>query len=317
MSDLLHAYASCRDVARREAKNFYYAFRVLPEHKRNAMCAVYSFMRHADDIADDESKTLDERRAAMAAWLTEWRATRAGAPTKNHMFIALAHTQQLFKIPDQLLEELVQGTSMDLDPPSSEPAPGQAMALSNGLQGYRTFSDLYRYCYLVASVVGLVCIHIFGYTDPAAELLAEKTGIAFQLTNILRDIKEDAERGRIYLPQELLEEFRLTNADVLGLANGAPIQANARAMIDALAVQAWRYYEAAGQLLPLIEPDSRPALWVLVRIYSELLHRIEDVQGDVFRQRISVPTTRKLLILARGAVHSVLAKNPPAPVPQR
>ena len=274
-------------------------------------------MRHADDIADDESQTLEQRRATMAAWLTEWRATRAGAPTTNHMFLALADTQQRFKIPDQLLEELVQGTSMDLDPPSPDPTPGHAVALAEGLQGYRTFPDLYRYCYLVASVVGLVCIHIFGYTDPAAELLAEKTGIAFQLTNILRDIKEDAERGRIYLPQDLLEEFSLSSADVLRLAAGAPIQPNARAMIDALAVQAWRYYAAATELIPLIEPDSRPALWVLVKIYSELLHRIEQVQGDVFHERISVPPARKMLILARGAVQSVLAKNPPVPVPQR
>jgi len=310
MSDLLHAYATCRDVARREAKNFYYAFRVLPEHKRNAMCAVYSFMRKADDIADDESKTLEQRRATMSEWLAAWRAARAGAPTTDHMFLALADTQQRFHIPDQLLEELVQGTSMDLELPSADPTPGHAVALADGLQGYRTFPDLYRYCYLVASVVGLVCIHIFGYTDPAAELLAEKTGIAFQLTNILRDVKEDAERGRIYLPQDLLHEFNLSSQEVLALAAGAPLQPNARAMLSALSVQAWRYYESAQHLLPLIDPDSRPALWVLVRIYSELLHRIEEAQGDVFSQRIAVPTSRKLFILASGTAQALLAKKP-------
>ncbi|QHN04037.1 phytoene/squalene synthase family protein [Granulicella sp. WH15] len=308
MSGLTEAYAVCSEIARREAKNFYYSFRVLPEHKRNAMCAVYAFMRRADDIADDESQTVEQRRETMAAWLAEWRLARAGAPTDNPVFIAVADVQQRFKIPDQLLEELVQGTSMDLEPVSAEPRDGHAVQLADGTMGYRSFEDLYRYCYLVASVVGLVCIRIFGYSDPAAELLAEKTGIAFQLTNILRDIKEDAERGRIYLPQQLLEEFGITSAEIRALAGGAPLRTNDRAMIDALSVQAWEYYAAADKLLPLIDRDSRPALWVLVRIYSELLHKIEHAHGDVFSKRARVSTPGKLWILAQGAAKSVLRR---------
>jgi phytoene synthase len=315
VTPLQSAYKLCRHIAKREAKNFYYSFRVLPRHKSDAMCAVYAFMRRADDIADDESQTLDQRRATMAAWLDAWRVSRTGAtppPTGNatdpQVFLAVADVQQRFQIPDQLLEELVQGTSMDLEPPSLDPRPGDPIELEGGLQGYRTFPDLYRYCYLVASVVGLVCIRIFGYTDPAAEILAEKTGIAFQLTNILRDIKEDAERGRIYLPQDLLHEFGLTNQDVLALANGATLTPHARAMINALSVQAWEYYASSKQLLPLIDADSRPALWVLVKIYSGLLNGIERRQGDVFSTRVRVSTPRKLLILAQGAAQAISPK---------
>ncbi len=300
------AYAICQDIARREAKNFYYAFRVLPAHKRDGICAVYAFMRKADDLADDESMSIPERRLAMAAWLSAWRESRAGGPTDDPVFIALADAQRRFDISDKLLEELVQGTSMDLGEAGS--GDGQAIDLGNGLQGYRTFEDLYRYCYLVASVVGLVCIKIFGYTDPEAELLAEKTGIAFQLTNILRDVKEDAERGRIYLPQGLLQEFGVTNDDLLAMTRGQTMRPHDRAMLGALAVQAWQYYRAAAQLLPLIDADSRPALWVLVEIYSDLLERIDRRGCDVFSSRVSVPTSKKLAILLQGFARAMRAK---------
>lgn len=293
------AYTFCRGVAKREAKNFYYAFRVLPKAKSDSMCAVYAFMRRADDISDDESKTLEERRVEMAAWLADWRAARSGATSKDAVFVALNDTQRRFAIADELLEELVRGTTMDLEPGGD--APGSSVELRDGLQGYRTFEDLYRYCYLVASVVGLVCIRIFGYSDPAAELLAERTGVAFQLTNILRDVKEDAERGRIYIPQDMLHEFGMTNEDVVALAGGRALKANERAMITGLSVQAWEYYEAGRQLIPLLDADSRAAMWVLVKIYSGLLAKIDLREGDVFSERVSVPTRQKVFALVRGA----------------
>jgi phytoene synthase len=161
------------------------------------MCAVYAFMRRADDISDDESKPIEARRAEMDRWLQ--RLARLAHPiaapvntSHDPVFLALGDTQRASTSPTSLLEELVAGTTMDLEPraPNEESQP----------QTYATFDDLYRYCYLVASVVGLVCIRIFGYTDPRAEKLAEETGVAFQLTNILRDVKEDAERNRIYSP---------------------------------------------------------------------------------------------------------------------
>jgi phytoene synthase len=288
------AYAVCRAIAKREAKNFYYAFRVLPEHKSNAMCAVYAFMRRADDIADDESLPLDERRAVMGQWVQAWRTARSTGASDDPVFLALNDTQQRFHIPDALLEELVQGTTMDLEPTAS-----------NEIQTYATFDDLYRYCYLVASVVGLVCIRIFGYSDPRAEKLAEETGVAFQLTNILRDVKEDAERGRIYLPLDLLHESGVTIDRVKALAARAPMQPNERALLEKLGQRAEVYYASADRLLPLIDADSRAALWVLVTIYHRLLHKIIHARYDVFTRRISVPTAGKLTILAQGAAISM------------
>jgi len=290
---IAEAYAVCSSIAQREAKNFYYAFRVLPEYKRNAMCAVYAFMRRADDISDDESIPIAECRSTMQRWLEAWRAARSGASTGDPIFIALNDTQKRFNIPDTLLEELVQGTSMDLEP---QPV---------GLQTYATFDELYRYCYLVASVVGLVCIRIFGYSDPRAEKLAEETGVAFQLTNILRDVKEDLERGRVYLPLDLLGDFGVSLDRVRALAQGASITASERAMLHALGTRAEQYYTSAQRLLPMINRDSRAALWVLVRIYHELLHKIAKADSDVFTRRISVPTSEKLWILTQGAAMSL------------
>jgi phytoene synthase len=283
----------CRTIAQKEAKNFYYAFRVLPEHKRNAMCAVYAFMRRADDISDDETLPIAERREVMAKWLAAWREARCTGVSEDAVFLALNDTQRRFAIPDALLEDLVRGTTMDLEPRADG---------SRELQTFATFQDLYQYCYLVASVVGLVCIKIFGYIDPRAEKLAEETGVAFQLTNILRDVKEDAERGRIYLPLDLLEEFSVSVDRVRSLAGGSAMQPNERAMLQSLGAQAESYYQSASRLLPLIDADSRAALWVLVTIYHGLLLRISRAHSDVFTRRISVSTPAKLSILAQGAV---------------
>lgn len=287
---LAEAYAACRTIAQREAKNFYYAFRVLPRHKSDAMCAVYAFMRKADDIADDESLAIADRRQAMTAWVDAWRIARSSGVSNNPVFLALNDTQKQFGISNELLEELVQGTTMDLDPRAEE----------GKVQTFATFEDLYRYCYLVASVVGLVCIRIFGYTDKRAEKLAEETGIAFQLTNILRDVKEDAERGRVYLPLDLLGESGTNSEQVLALAGGAPIQPAERTVLRSVATKAQDYYASAEKLLPLIDKDSRAALWVLVNIYHDLLLRIEQRDGDVISERVTVPAIVKLRILARG-----------------
>ena len=285
------AYAACREIARREAKNFYYAFRVLPEHKSDAMCAVYAFMRRADDIADDESISVEQRRATMSDWVEAWRTARSSGVSDDPVFLALNDTQKQFAIPDALLEELVQGTTMDLAP--------QPVAAGK-TQTFATFDELYHYCYLVASVVGLVCIRIFGYTNVRAEKLAEETGVAFQLTNILRDVKEDAERGRVYLPLDLLHEFGTSLERVEELAQRAPMASSERAMLHRIGAKAAEYYASADKLLPLIDKDSRAALWVLVTIYRDLLVRIERSDCDVFSRRVRVPTASKLMILARG-----------------
>ena len=205
----------------------------------------------------------------------------------------MGDTQIKFGIPDALLEELVQGTTMDLEPNALD---------AGGIHTYETFEDLYRYCYLVASVVGLVCIRIFGYSDARAEELAEQTGVAFQLTNILRDVKEDAERGRVYLPLDLMDEFGESVDEVRRLAAGRTMTERERGMLATLAIRAEKYYGAAGRLIPLLDADSRAAMWVLVRIYHRLLARIAARKMDVFKERVSVGTAEKVSILLRGGV---------------
>jgi phytoene synthase len=303
-AELNAAYSYCRAIAKREAKNFYYSFIALPKHKSDAMCAVYAFMRKADDLADDESLSLDARRAAMAEWTAGWRASVYGR-TSDPILLALHDTQSRFGIPDELLEQLVAGTTLDL-----EPQQGVSTIMLNGVlyQAYETFDDLYRYCYLVASVVGLVCIRIFGYEDQRAELLAERTGIAFQLTNILRDVREDAERGRIYLPLNDIAAAGTNPESLLHAAGNSQPSPQVDALLRIEIERAQQYYRASEELVPLLAPDAQPAMRVLVSIYHRLLDRIEASPAAVFRERVSVPTPQKLAILMPGLVRSFIAR---------
>jgi phytoene synthase len=315
------AYLHCTDIARRQAKNFYYAFLALPKPRRDAICAVYAFMRHADDISDDESRSHDERRTDLAMWLTDWHSAAAGdEPTDDLIFVALADARLRFNIPLDLLDQLVQGTAMDLNPPTQEKSASNAAAQHpQPYATYATFDDLRRYCYYVASVVGLVCIRIFGYTDPRAEQLAEDTGIAFQLTNILRDVREDAERGRIYLPLDDLKRYGVRIEDLAALHDGTQLTLNQRELLESLAKRAEDYYKSGRQLLPLIAPDARPALWVLITIYHDLLRRIERRNYDVFSERVRVPRATRLAILTRGLAqvfaNRLFSKRAPDPTP--
>jgi phytoene synthase len=308
--ELISAYAACRAIAKREAKNFYYSFRVLPRHKSDAMCAVYAFMRKADDLADDESLSVDARRQAMATWTAAWRASRTTSTT-DPIFLALNDTQQRFAISHDLLEQLVSGTTLDLQP-QPEGVHTLEIPTSTGpprtLQVYDSIAALNHYCYLVASVVGLVCIRIFGYTDRRADQLAIDTGIAFQLTNILRDIKEDADRDRIYLPADMLREYAVAPDRILALAAGATPHPHELALLCALELHAQTLYRSAGQLIPLLDADARPSMRVLVRIYHRLLNRISANPGAVFTQRVSVPASQKLAILFLGILQSFKAR---------
>ncbi len=176
------------------------------------------------------------------------------------------------------------------------------------LDTYATFADLYRYCYLVASVVGLVCIRIFGYQDPRAEKLAEETGIAFQLTNILRDVAEDAQRNRVYLPLEDLTAHDVSLDSLLNRKASAPPTENERALLREIGRRAEGYYQSAQALMPLIDKESRPALWVLVTIYHGLLNQIDRADYDVFSRRASVPMHEKLAILVVGLLRMAWAR---------
>ena len=272
-SQIAVAYSVCRGIARSAARNFYYAFLVLPKPKRQALCAVYAFMRRCDDIADDAALSLRERREKLDQWLDSVHRSLAGYPTDDPVLLALSDAQRRWKIPVELLDQLAHGTAMDVD---------EARTVR-----YKSFDDLYLYCYRVASVVGLVCIRIFGYRDPSAEPLAEKLGLAFQLTNIIRDVKEDAEDD--------LAKFGISAAEV---ASAHP--ARLRDVLSFEAERAREAYRAADDLLPLIAEDSQPALWVLSTIYRRLLEKIAAREYDVFTEKVSLTTREKLLILAKG-----------------
>lgn len=305
-SEPLHqAYAHCREVARREAKNFYYAFRVLPAAKSDAMCAVYAFMRKADDLADDESLTLEQRCAAMHTWTEAWRASRARADS-DPVFLAVRDTQERFGVSDALLEQLIAGTTLDLQPAligvATLPPEGDSEA---PVQVYQTVEALRRYCYLVASVVGLVCIRIFGYTDPRAEDLAIQTGFAFQLTNILRDVREDAERGRLYLSADVLALHGLEPRAMLAALRERRAGVAELAVMQSFKRDAQKLYANAELLIPMLDADSQGAMRVLAGIYHRLLDRIAEDPGVVLHRRVSVSAGEKLALFATGGVSAL------------
>lgn len=286
------AYSVCRHIARSAAKNFYYGFLVLPSVKRNALSAVYAFMRRADDISDDPSSPASQRREKLNDWMNALRRVAAGERTDDPVLMALADTQKKFGIPLDLLEKLVHGTAMDL------PEDGPSAAAPDKPLHYESFDQLYDYCFHVASVVGLVCIKIFGYRDPRAEKLAEQTGVAFQLTNIIRDVKEDSQLGRVYLPKEDLRRF---GVEASALTNGNAA-ATFRPVLEFEAQRARELYRAAEELLPLVDDDSQPALWTLVEVYRRLLEHIAARGYDVFSERVQLSTAEKVGVLAKGFV---------------
>src|SRR5436309_9742653 len=277
-SQVAVAYSVCRSIARTSARNFYYAFLALPKAKRQALCAVYAFMRRCDDITDEASLPLNDRRQKLAEWLDGLHRALSGYPTDDPVLLALTDTQQRYKIAPELLDQLAYGTAMDLQESPAGSQPGVSVPHAR----YRSFEDLRVYCYRVASVVGLVCIRVFGYRDRAAEPLAENLGLAFQLTNIIRDVKEDAAMGRIYLPQEDFQKFGLSASEL----SGTPDPVRFRPLLAMEADRAREFYRAGDELLRFVSEDSQPALWVLVTIYRQLLEKIAARQYDVFTSRV-------------------------------
>lgn len=294
-SQLDVAYSVCRHIARSAAKNFYYGFVILPRRKRNALSAVYAFMRRCDDIADDNTLSPNDRRIKLEEWLDKVHRALASQPTDDPVLLALADAQRCYQIPLGLLDQLAYGTAADLD--REAPLDPHAPVTPR----YQTFEDLRQYCYGVASVVGLVCIRIFGYRDPAAEPLAERCGLAFQLTNIIRDIKEDVAMGRVYLPAEDLAQFDLASEDL-----ASPDLARIRPLLAMEADRARECYRAGEELIPLVNEDSQPALWVLITIYRRLLEKIALRQYDVFGERVQLTVREKLSVLGKGFVRRML-----------
>jgi phytoene synthase len=274
---LARSYAVCEALARRHAGNFYPAFRVLPTGQRRAMCALYAFLRIADDISDEPNPAEVKRRQ-----LDAWRAGLARALEGDYahaIYPALHHTVAVHGVPPHYLDAALDGVAMDLD----------AVV-------YATFDDLRKYCYHVASVVGLACIRIWGFSGARAEEYAENAGIAFQLTNILRDLGEDAGRQRVYLPREDLERF---GYEPSRLARGERDEAF-RALMRFEIARARAYYEASWPLVPLLRPAGRAVFLVMARTYRSLLDVIERRDYDVFSSRARVSRWRKLYLALRA-----------------
>ncbi len=282
MLSLEASYAHCRAVAKARAKNFYYSFVLLDKDRKNAMCAVYAFMRYCDDLSDEPGAT----RTAMDRWSAALEEALAGRPDSSPVWPAFLDTVERYHIPHQYFRDMIAGVASDLDGGGAS------------LHAIRTFPELYQYCYRVASVVGLTTIHIFGFTSAEALPLAEKCGIAFQLTNILRDVKEDVDLGRAYLPAEDLARFGVTEDD---LRQGRRTE-RFGALMDFEIARAQQYYREARPLLGLIQPRARASMWALIRIYSSLLDRIAEQSYDVLRRRISLGVTEKVWIVARAAL---------------
>jgi 15-cis-phytoene synthase len=274
------SYGYCRQIARARAKNFYYSFLLLDKPRRNAMCAIYAFMRACDDLSDDPAAgSKSKLYEAIAWWRVQTDRALNGDVSGGGIWPAFHDAVTRYAIPHRFFHEMIDGIMSDLEPREIE-----------------TFDQLYRYCYQVASVVGLTITHIFGFQSPRALLLAEKCGIAFQLTNILRDVREDAHLNRVYLPAEDLRGYSVTRGQ---LETGTEDE-NFRRLMRFEAERTRRYYDESAPLSELISPKSRASLWALRTIYMQLLTRLERSDFSVLSKRINVPTSTKVAILLRA-----------------
>jgi squalene synthase HpnC len=294
-ANLRASYEECHRIARSSHSNFYYAFFLLPKPKRDALAALYAFMRLVDDVSDEDQGLLAKQRG-----LAKWRAAFDEAVTGHSQVFdgtaamplpseasygeaevlpALVDTMRRYKMPARYLHDLISGAEMDLT-----------------VQTYPTFDRLREYCYRVAGTVGLTCTHVFGFGDARALDLAEKLGLAFQLTNIIRDVHEDYKLGRIYLPEEDLHRYGVSPEDF----GRNEVTLGVRELLRFEAERAWQLYEEGSDLLGLIDADGRGALWLLVHTYSALLGRIEFLDFAVFGERIRLTKAEKMMFIAKA-----------------
>ena len=303
---LADSYACCQKLARRTAKNFYYSFTGLPPDQFQAMCVLYSYMRLCDDVGDDESVPLDVRSARLADWDAATRAALSDGQSPDHdfgtgrdefrlVFPALIDMTARYKIPTHCFLDLISGVRMDLAAALAERE--SSIARTELHCQFETFEELADYCYRVAGVVGVCCIHIWGYNDEAALKSAADCGLAFQLTNILRDLGEDADNGRVYLPAEDLVRFDMTPADIGNRVMDERFHKLMTFQVD----RAESYYAKADGLFQWLEPPGQPILKAMLKIYGGLLKEISKRNFDVYSRRVSLPTWRKLLIAADAA----------------
>ncbi len=266
-----NAYATCRAITRQHSKSFFLATRLLPAKKRLAMEALYAFCRTSDDLVD----TNTDGGAALADWIAQ--ITHPAPSNGQPVLVAWADTCERYQLPCDLANELLAGVAMDLS-----------------VQRYETFAELWVYCYRVASVVGLLSMRIIGH-DLGAEAYAIRLGIALQLTNILRDIGEDAQRGRIYLPLEDLRRFGLHENDIL---NGV-IDDRFRALMRYEINRAEQLYAASWPGILLLNRDGQMAVAAAALLYRGILRKIAENNFDVFTRRAHLSMTEKLMMLPR------------------
>jgi squalene synthase HpnC len=296
------SYEECHRIARAAHSNFYYAFFLLPKPKRHALSALYAFMRLVDDVADEGHELTLKQRG-----LADWRAALDDAVTGEVQLVdgttalnaatpsgaaevlpALVDTMQRYKMPARYLHDLISGAEMDLT-----------------LRAYPTFDRLREYCYRVAGTVGLTCTHVFGFDDPRALDLAEKLGLAFQLTNIIRDVHDDYALGRVYLPEEDLARYGVSPQDF----GKSEASLGVRELLRFEADRAWQCYEEGAALFGLIEGESRGALWLLVHTYSALLSRIASLDFAVLGERVRLSKVEKMLFIAKARFGRLSEEN--------
>lgn len=277
-ADLADAYEICRLLTRKEARNFYFAFLTLPAQRRRAIYVAYAFCRYCDDSVDDAGTTEEKlaRIARLRHLLAETYHGRATEP----VFIGLADVADQYQIPQEYFDEVLNGVESDLIKTR-----------------YSDFDELRTYCYQVASVVGLICIHIFGYHGgEMARRHAIDLGLAMQLTNICRDVREDWELGRVYLPQDEMRRYGVTEED---LEAGAVTDSFAE-LLQYQIGRAREYFASGRLLLPYLPRRSRACPAALGSIYGGVLNRIERSEYNVFGERIGLSNGAKLALMAKA-----------------
>lgn len=277
LTPLRDSYAWCRRLTRQTAHNFHFSFLTLPRDRYDAMCVLYAFMRLSDDLGDEPGRSAEQRRGELTHWRQALRAAHGGVPAEHPLWPAFADICRRFALPLEALEAVLDGVERDLEP-----------------QPIVTFAELEQYCYCVAGAVGVCCIHLWGFRGEDAIPRAIDCGTALQLTNILRDLSEDAGLGRIYLPREDLHRFDYSEDDLRRGVCNDEFRELMRFQVD----RARSYYRRAEELFPLVEPVGRPILRTMLKIYGGLLHEIERRRFDVYHSRVRLPRWKKLWFAA-------------------
>ncbi|HET6325647.1 MAG TPA: phytoene/squalene synthase family protein [Planctomycetaceae bacterium] len=278
---LRDSYRTSREITRASRSNFYYSLLALPRPLFRDMCALYAFMRVSDDLGDDVDRSLEERAASLSQWRVDLDQALDGSAFRHPVLPALADVVARHGIPRECLFAVIDGVQMDLEE-----------------TGFESFAELSDYCYHVAGAVGLCCVHIWGFDSDEALPLAVECGRAFQLTNILRDVAEDARMGRCYLPREDLRRFGLTEAD---LRTTQP-DPRFRELMAFEAARARTDFGRARRLIPLCHPPGRPILDAMIRTYAALLDAIEARDYDVFSHRVSLGHWKKMAIASTAVL---------------